>query len=422
MHSALNQKTKFLIKRRTKLNKIYKTAIIGGGASGLMTAVELLRGENAFCGQDLLILERNDRVGKKLIATGNGQGNLMNENFSSINYRGKKSFIDSFVASAKKIDLESYLFELGIPLFTGKDGKKYPLSRQASAVLDIIRAYLITNGVNIVTNAFVLDVKKEKGTFKLKSSSGEYLSKTVVMATGGCSARQFGTDGSSYVLAENFNHRKTPLYPSLVQLKTDTKSIKGLKGLKEIARVTAYSGNNSMTAEGDILFTDYGVSGNTMFQVSAILNGKKGEYLQVEFLPHLSIEQTEDIINKRCGMEHINKEDVLCGILNKRIGQAVMRTARGNNAKDIAYAIKNFRLDVMGNMGFNYSQVTKGGIDTEDINPITMQSKLVKDFYIVGETLDVDGDCGGYNVTFAFVSGIISAKSIKNNGEDKCVD
>ena len=133
------------------MQKIYKAAIIGGGASGLMAAVELLSGKNSFCGADVLLLERNDRVGKKLIATGNGQGNLMNANFSPNNYRGERSFVSTFIDSAEKINLENYLFDLGIPLCTLKDGKKYPLSRQASAVLDIIRSYLSKKDCQIQT-------------------------------------------------------------------------------------------------------------------------------------------------------------------------------------------------------------------------------------------------------------------------------
>ena len=137
------------------MNKIYKVAVIGGGASGLMCAVDLCSGKNALLGKDVLILERNDRVGKKLIATGNGQGNLMNERFGAESYRGEKAFVDDFIRIAKEIDLESYLDGLGIPLCTLKDGKKYPLSRQASSVLDTLRAYLSFKGCITETNAFV---------------------------------------------------------------------------------------------------------------------------------------------------------------------------------------------------------------------------------------------------------------------------
>lgn len=398
------------------MNKIYKVAVIGGGASGLMCAVDLCSGKNALLGKDVLILERNDRVGKKLIATGNGQGNLMNERFGAENYRGEKAFVDDFIRIAKEIDLESYLDGLGIPLCTLKDGKKYPLSRQASSVLDTLRAYLSFKGCITETNAFVKSVKSRKEYFVLTTENGEYFAEKVVMATGGTCAKQFGTDGYSYILAEKFGHKKTALYPALVQLKTEMDAIKGLKGLKEVASVTAYkNGKPIKNSVGDILFTDFGVSGNTVFQVSSAFDGVGDEFLSIEFLPELSLEQLIEIINKRLSLKHIDKSEVLSGVLNKRVGQAVLKVAKTSSAVDIANAVKNFKLKVTGNLGFNFAQVTKGGIATKDVNALTMESKLVKDFYIVGETLDVDGDCGGYNVTFAFVSGIIASRAIKTN-------
>ncbi len=396
------------------MNKIYKVAVIGGGASGLMCAVDLCSGVNALSGKDVLILERNDRVGKKLIATGNGQGNLMNEQFGRENYRGEVSFIDTFVRIANQIDLESYLDGLGIPLCTLKDGKKYPLSRQASSVLDTLRAFLDSKGCQTKTNAFVKDIKSKKQHFVLTTNDGEFFAEKVVLATGGMASKQFGTDGSSYQLAERFGHKKTKLYPSLVQLKTQTQAIKGLKGLKEVALVTAYkNGNPLKSSVGDILFTDYGVSGNTVFQVSSALDGEGDEYISIEFLPELPKEQLIEIINKRQSLQHIDESEVLSGVLNKRVGQAVLKVALSSSASDIANAVKNFKLKVTGNLGFNYAQVTKGGISTKDVNPTTMESKLAKDFYLIGETLDIDGDCGGYNVTFAFVSGIIASRAIK---------
>lgn len=397
------------------MQKIYQTVIVGGGASGLLCAVELLGGKNAFFGSDVLILERNDRVGKKLVATGNGQGNLMNENFGTEFYRGEDSFISSFVRDAKKIDLEKYLFSLGIPLCTLKDGKKYPLSRQASAVLDVIRANLTHKGCVIKPLSYVKDVIKRGDVFIVKTETDEFFAKNVVLATGGMSAKQFGTDGSSYKLAEKFGHKKTELYPSLVQLKTETEKIRGLKGLKEVAKVTAIkNGKEKMSVVGDLLFTEYGVSGNTVFQVSAVFDGKGDESLKIEFLPNLSIDEVKMILINQAKTGYINGNEILDGILVKRVGQAVLKTARSKSEIDVAFALKNFRLKVTGNLGFNYAQVTKGGIKTIDINPKTMESKLVSGLYIVGEALDVDGDCGGYNVTFAFISGIISALAIKN--------
>ncbi len=396
------------------MGKMFNTAIVGGGASGLMTAIELLCGENALLGQDVLVLERCDRVGKKLIATGNGQGNLMNQDFGAKFYRGEKSFVQTFVDKAVSIDLEKYLYDLGIPLCTLKDGKKYPLSRQASAVLDIFRAILERKGCNTQTDAKVTDIVAKNGYYILKTSKGDFKAKSVVLAFGGKAQKQFGTDGTGYGLAESFGHKKTALYPSLVQLKTETSIIRGLKGLKEVASVTAYVNENKLcSSTGDLLFTDYGVSGSTIFQISAYLKGDKNEYLRVEFLPELDESEIEKILIDRERQGFLDKNDMLCGLLNKRIGQAVLKSAKSNSVKDVAHAIKDFRLNVVGTLGFDYAQVTKGGIATDTIDPLTMESMLQKNLYIIGEALDVDGDCGGYNITFAFISGIISARGIK---------
>ncbi len=379
-----------------------------------MTAVELTRGKGALSGDEVLILERMDRVGKKLIATGNGQGNLMNRNFGAQFYHGDKDFIDAFIANTINIDLENYLTELGIPLCTLKDGKMYPLSRQASSVLDIIRAYLESKGCVTKTDSFVTKVMKKGEYYTIKCLNGEYTAKSVVLAVGGCAQKQFGTDGSSYGLAQNFGHRMSELYPSLVQLKTQTDLIRGLKGLKEVATVSAIVGGKILTSStGDLLFTDYGVSGSAVFQVSAYLSGKENEYLNIGFLPEMTQEEVTILLKNRLNCGYIPKADILVGILNKRIGQAVLKTVKEITAESVAHALKNFKLKVTGNVGFNYAQVTKGGIITKDINNKTYESKLAKGVYIIGEMIDVDGDCGGYNITFAFSSAISAARAIK---------
>ncbi len=398
------------------MQKQYKVAIVGGGSAGLMTAIELLSDSTILKGEDVVILERNDRVGKKLIATGNGQGNLTNANFGAEFYHGERGFIRAFVEQANGIDLKKYLARLGVFLVEGKEGKLYPLSKQASAVLDLFRAFLSDRGVEEKTSFMIDKIERHGNSFILSSNGQKVVAETVVLAFGGKSAKQFGTDGSSYCLAEGFGHKTTALYPTLVQLKTELKDIKGLKGLKETARLTALDGEVELkSATGEILFTEYGVSGNAVFQISTELTNAKKPIICVEFLPELSKNQVIDMLIAREKAGYITGENYLTGIVNKRVGQAILKRAGKITASAVASALKNFRIEVTGNLGFNYSQVTRGGIQTDKINPFTMQSKLTSNLYIVGEALDVDGDCGGYNLTFAFVSGIISARAIKAN-------
>ncbi len=396
------------------LNNIYEVAIIGGGASGLMCAVELLS-SNDHRFSNSIILEKNDRVGKKLIATGNGLGNLTNVNLTANRYHGDPQFIKSFLEHEKGINLVSYLYNLGIPLTTDSNGKMYPLSRQASAVLDILRAYISNGGIDTVTNFNVTKIEKNNGIFTVYSGTEKVLAKNVVFAVGGASGKQFGTDGTSYSVVENLGHTRTKIYPSLVQLKTELKDIKGLKGLKEQVKVSAYDGTKKLAeSTGEILFTEYGVSGMVIFDLSGYLTSVLNPNIVIEFLPQFNEEQTLSLIqDKISNSKFLDKNDILCGIINKRIGQAILKTANSNTAYDIVKALKSFRLKVLGNLGFNYSQVTKGGLKTDFINPNTFESKITKGLYLVGEVIDIDGDCGGFNLTFAFISGIVSARAIK---------
>lgn len=397
------------------MRNVFDVAIVGGGASGLMCAVELTK-STARSIPKVIILERNDRVGKKILATGNGQGNLTNVKISETDYHGEEKFVSSFKKECEKINIRNYLYYLGIPLSEGENGKMYPISKQASSVLDILRAILKENGVIEKTAFYVTDVSENGGIFTVKSDKGEEIfTKNVVLAFGGSAGKQFGTDGSSYVLSQKFGHVLTKLSPSLVQIKTEKNKIRGLKGLKEKAKITLVkNGKKIKTETGDLLFTDYGISGNAAFYLSAYLSGGDNEYIIVEFLPEYSEKETEKIIaDKMAALPFMPKEEVLSGIINKRTGRAIFNTAKNDSPESLAKALKNFTLKVEGTLGFDYAQVTKGGIKTEDIDEKTNESKLKRGLFIIGEALDIDGDCGGYNLTYAFVSGILAAREIK---------
>lgn len=395
------------------MKKKYKVIIVGGGASGLLSAVELTNGCDGLKGDDVLLLERNDRVAKKIVATGNGQGNLYNRNFGAEFYHGDKAFISSFVEHCKKIDIERYLNNLHIPTAADASGKVYPLSKQASAASDIIRKFLSDSGVICECSSKVTSINNNGGLFVVQTEGGEYLAENVILAVGGKAAKQFGTDGTSYDLAKSFSHKLTPLYPSLVQIKTETEKIKGLKGLKEQVRLTVLSDDKPIkTFGGELLFTDYGVSGSAAFSASSYLDANVGQTLKIEFVPTLTATELRDMLTERFD-DGLNGEFLCVGVVNKRIGNAVIGAAHARGAEEVALALKDFRLKVKGTLGFDYAQVTKGGIDTSDVNPDTMESYNRTGLFLTGEMLNVDGDCGGYNLTFAFVGGILAAKAIK---------
>lgn len=390
----------------------FSVIIIGGGASGIdLAALFVQSGFKDFC-----IVEKSDRIGKKLIATGNGQGNLTNKNVSDKRYfSGVKGFCSYAVNRFGFNKIVSFYSLTGIILTEGEEGRFYPESKQASSVLDVIRSFLIYNGVNIKTGFEVTSVKKKDGLFEVTSSSGEKLyAERVVFAFGGNSGRQFGTDGSAYKLAVSQGHRCTETYPSLVQLKTETDKIRSLKGLKADVKITAFSGGKFIgRADGEILFTDYGVSGNSVFKISAFTAGKSDVELSIEFLPEITEKELENIIALRLEkMPYIEKKDVFIGLINKMIGRTLAGTARFDDAEGIAKAAKNFRLKVTGDLGFNYSQVTRGGICVKDVDEKTYESKITRGVYIIGEALDVDGECGGYNLHFAFASAACAAEAI----------
>ncbi len=380
----------------------YDVAIVGGGASGLSCALALKRMNKNIC---VAVFDRCARLGKKLAATGNGQGNISNARLSQRNYHGGGA------ALAGKIIGGDYALPMSLfnCLFSqDAEGRIYPSGRQASALSESLIRELSSLGAQFIHPADVVGIKK--GFILSLADGGEVGADRVVLACGGKAQKQFGTDGSSYALAQSFGHKITPLFPSLVQLKTDTAHIRTLKGIRADCAVRAYLGENLLgDARGDVIFTDYGVSGNAIFKISSCVSGVQGAVLNISFLPDVSEDDiARDVRNKiKLGYPHA---ELLSGTLHNQIGRAVIKRS-GASPADIAHTAKNFMLNVAGTLGFDCAQVTRGGIDCRDIDD-DMQSKLCSGLYLVGEYVDVDGDCGGYNLLWAFASGMRAARGI----------
>ncbi len=380
----------------------YDVAVIGGGASGMACAVRLIEKNKNL---KICIIDAGERLGKKLAATGNGQGNISNLYMDASHYHGGNTILVNQIACSSRYSVTE-LFDC---LFTADDkGRIYPSGRQASALCDRLLSKL-KGRCEILLATKVTEI--EKG-FKLKLSDGKAVAaKYVVFCVGGKAQKQFKTDGSAYSLVTKLGHSLTSLYPSLVQLKTDTKHIKTLKGIRVDCKVTAvYNGAVIGESRGDVIFTDYGVSGNAIFELSASVADKQGVELSLEFLPDIA-EQTviENLAaRKRAGTP---VSELLSGTLHNQLGRAVIARAQSDEETEIACLLKNFTLPVIGSLGFDYAQVTKGGVDMNEITD-ELESKLVKNLYFAGEVLDVDGDCGGYNLQWAFTSGMAAADSI----------
>ena len=382
----------------------YDVAIIGGGASGLACAVRLKRRNSKL---NLAIIDAGERFGKKLASTGNGQGNVTNRNMSlDCYFSGNLSVVGKIALSSDRIGLEEGLFNC--ILQADSNGRVYPAGRQASALVDSLLHEVKRDGTHTYLNTRVTDIDKN---LNITLSSGEKLSaKFVLMCTGGKAQKQFKTDGSSYALAQNLGHKLTPLFPSLVQVKTDTQYTKNLKGIRVDCEVSAFSDGQAIAkTRGDVIFTDYGVSGNAIFAISPYIADKQGVTLSLNFLPFDDAKIIEDIENKK--KAGYPDTELLSGTLHNQLGRAVIKRSNATDSEIICNTAKNFTLSVLGTLGFDYAQVTRGGLDMSGVTE-ELESKYVKNLFFAGEILDVDGCCGGYNLHWAFASGYAVADSI----------
>lgn len=385
----------------------FDVIIVGGGAAGLACATRLNKsGKNL----KICLIDAGERLGKKLAATGNGQGNVSNEDLDKEHYHGGNLDLVEKIA-CKNAYAGTELFNC---LFTADEkGRIYPAGKQASALVDDLLNTLKSPPLALIsTGRKVEKINKTAQGFEVPFSGGIVdKSKFLVICTGGKAQKQFNTDGSAYSLAIAFGHTLTPLFPSLVQLKTETTHIKTLKGIRADCTVTAiYGGNPIKKVRGDVIFTDYGVSGNAIFSVSSYVADKQGATLSLEFLPDFSAEEIEKSVSahKKAGYE---TSELLSGTLHNQIGRAIIKRAGTDSASKIVQTLKNFTLPVLGTLGFDYAQVTKGGINMDEVTE-KLESRLIKNLFFAGEIFDVDGDCGGYNLQWAFTSGMAVADEI----------
>ncbi len=408
----------------------FDVAVVGGGAAGLCAAVSLKQ-ENS--GLRVAVLEKLDRVAKKLITTGNGQCNITNRNLDLAFFHGKdKSFCSYATESLGNKEIVSFFKKIGVEIVFEDNGKAYPMSYQAGSVVDCLRFSADSLGVNTLCGHGVNDLVPLKKGYLLKTDKGDFKAGCVIVATGLLSGgEKVGSDGSGLKILKNLGYKAEPLSPSIVQLKTKEETPKKLKGIKVDARVTLFNGKTKLAEnEGEVLFTDYGLSGPAIMQVSRFVGkGDKLYTVSLDLLPQFSLDDVNALLLKRAeNLKDRTCEEFLTGMLNKRLGQTVLKgcgislsqkVCEIENLQAVAQKIKAFNFTSNATTGFLNSQVTAGGLSTNQFDSKTMESKLHKGLFAVGEILDIDGDCGGYNLAFAWTSAMVAAKAAARRAEEK---
>lgn len=400
--------------------------IIGGGASGLLAAISARR-----LGARVTILERNPRIGKKILATGNGRCNYTNIDTDLSCYSGHHpDFAASALSQFTVEDTLNFFERLGISPKIENEGKVFPMSEQASSFLDVFLYALNELDINLVCEALVKNIRPEKRKFLITLESGDlYKADKVIIATGGRAMPASGSDGSGYDLAEKLGHSITEIFPALVQLMLEGPYFKHLAGVKLLGRAEIIH-NNQVVAQdkGDILFANYGVSGPPILQISrvagALLQEGHNPQLKISVIDTMSQEKLTELMEKRWRFSPEKPIDFsLVGLVNKRLISVLLKEAgityKGRLVQDltkqekerIVNILTDLKFKIRGSKSWPSAQVTAGGIDTTEINPDTMESKLIPGLYFAGEVIDIDGLCGGFNLQWAWSSGFVAGQN-----------
>ena len=405
----------------------YDLIIVGGGAAGLAAAVFVTR-EKPAC--RVLVLEKNPRVGKKLMATGNGTCNLTNIHATAARYHGAPRLAERALKALTVPQTLDFFTSIGVDCVTREDGKVYPASEQAGSVLDGLRLTAEAQGVTILCEKKVTALQKNKTLWSVVTEGETYSAPTVLITVGGAAAPALGGSAEGYRLLTDWGCQKTPLFPSIVQLRTATEFVRSVKGIRVDGTLRlCLNGKELARNSGEVLFTDYGLSGPAVMQISRPAadweRQKKGELTaHLDLLPAWDAEALTARIGERSRLPGRTLEDLLTGLVHKRVGQTVLRVAgvlpltrpahslTAAEAERIAATLKDWSLTVTGTQGFGGAQVTAGGIDAAAVDEHTFELKRLPRVYAVGEVLDVYGDCGGFNLQFAWSSAYVAATHI----------
>ena len=392
--------------------------IIGGGAAGMAAAVAA-----AMCGDRVTVLERMDRVGKKILATGNGRCNLMNT--GELRYPGGSTLAENVLNRFGAPEQTRFWEMLGLRIRQEEGGRVYPISGAATTVLDTLRQAMRLLGVETVTGVHVQQLQRSRKGWVVQADR-VYTADRVIVAGGGCAQPKLGSDGSAYGLLTSLGHSLSPLKPALTQIITETAPIRGLSGIRVRCDVslTAAHGGEKVRQRGELLFADYGVTGVCVMQCARW--AAPGDVVHINLARAMGFEGAEDlaaelITRRRTWGDDMTQLELLTGLCVPKLAIALMRAAgldkvsersaallSERRIRQIAALAADFCLQVTGVKGFDSAQVTAGGVSCDEFDPATMESRIARGVHAAGEVLDVDGDCGGYNLMFAFGSGVLA--------------
>ena len=402
-----------------------KIAIIGGGASGLCCGVSAMQKVKAKgIKAEVVIYEAKDRVGKKILATGNGRCNMLNMGATADDY-SSPSFVRAVLSRCSAEYTRHFFEDIGLYTRQDEEGRVYPLSNQATSVLDVLRAECERLGVKTICEGEITSLRKQGKGFLL--SDGKTYDKVVLACGGKASAKNFG----GYELLKGLGITVTKLQPALTKLTVkDNTYTKQLKGIRHKVGLSLYADGRKIAEEkGELLFADYGLSGIAVMQLSTLVarhmkQSKSMTAVRCDFVTEMTFGELKDNIKKLSQHNgNIKAESLLTGFMPKKLGEVVCKSVgvpatktagelTENDIKNIASASKNFSFEISGLRPFDDAQVTSGGADLKEFDSYTLEAKKISGLYCCGELLDIDGPCGGYNLLWAFASGLAVGESL----------
>ena len=398
---------------------MYDIAVIGAGASGTVAAISAKKVNNKL---SVVLLEALPKIGKKLLATGNGRCNLTNLTANTESYNTVA--VSAVMEACPPKKTVEFFSSIGLECVSDGESRVYPMSNTATGVLDCLRFEAERLGIEVLTDTKVTSVRKNKSYFIVNDSIE---CRKVIVATGGKAAPSQGSDGSGYPIIKSFGHTVTQLYPGLVQL-TVKENLKFLKGIRVKAAVSLKDKNGRKLdeSEGEVLFADYGLSGISIMDVSRSVR-ENNCICSLDILPDMKKEAVyEFVIKAKKRNPSLLLEDALCGILPKKVGYLIiknsgfrqditLRELKNEEINKFVYNMKNCCFTVTGTRGFDSAQITVGGVSTDEFDMKTLESKKISGLYCTGELFDVDAPCGGFNLQWAWASGIVAGSSAAEN-------